>query len=111
MIASTSRWTSGAFAVSPRARTDCAVPGAGQAPGPDRVTYSQLGPREIGTICRTVAQEILHARFEPSQASQVPIPKPSGGKRTLKIRSIVYRVVSAALVVALGACWPSWKRP
>ena len=84
---------------------------AGQAPGPDRITYRDLGPREVARIYRAVSKEILAGTYEPSQALQVQRPKPAGGFRTLSLRSIVHRTVSAALTMALGPYWETVLLP
>ena len=77
--------------------------GAGHAPGPDGISYDELGRREVGQIMRDLSREVHDGRYEPSQARHVRIEKPNGrGQRTLKLRSILYRVVSAALADALG---------
>jgi hypothetical protein len=78
---------------------------AGQAPGPDRVRHGDLGPRERAAIMRSVSEEILAGTYEPSRARRVPIAKPSGGFRVLSIRSILFRIVSAALAIALDPYW------
>ena len=79
---------------------------AGHAPGPDRVAYDQLGPREIAEIMRAVSKEILNGTYEPSRARHVRILKSDGrNHRTLKIRSIVYRVIATALSTAMGPMW------
>ena len=76
---------------------------AGQAPGPDRITFNHLSKREVAEIMRDLSKEIRSGTYHPSRARTVSIPKASGkGHRTLKIRSIVYRVVSAALATAIG---------
>lgn len=74
---------------------------AGDAPGPDRITYSQLSRREIAAIMRELSKTILAGRYLPSSAREVRIPKASGGYRTLALRSILYRVIAKALAGAL----------
>ena len=79
---------------------------AGHAPGPDRVAYDQLGSREVAGIMRTVSKEILNGTYEPSKARHIRISKSDGrGYRTLKLRSITYRVVTTALATAMGPMW------
>jgi len=76
---------------------------AGHAPGPDGITYKDLGPREVGQIMRDLSKEVLDGTYSPSRAREVRIRKANGrGYRTLKLRSILHRVVSAALADALG---------
>ena len=79
---------------------------AGQSAGPDRIAYNQLSRREVASIMRNLSKEILNGTFEPSKARQVRILKSDGRSyRTLKIRSIVYRVVATALATAVGPFW------
>jgi hypothetical protein len=74
---------------------------AGPAPGPDRLTYTDLSRREAASLCRAVSQSILAGVYQPGPERLVDIPKRSGGTRTLRLRSILDRVVAAALVEAL----------
>ena len=79
---------------------------AGHAPGPDKVAYNQLGPREIAEIMRAVSKEILNGSYQPSKARHIKILKSDGLRyRTLKVRSIVYRVVATAVATAMGPFW------
>jgi hypothetical protein len=79
---------------------------AGQSAGPDRIAYNQLSRREVASIMRSLSKEILNGTFEPSKARQVRILKADGRSyRTLKIRSIIYRVVATALATAVGPFW------
>jgi len=76
---------------------------AGHAPGPDGITYADLGRRETGQIMRDLSKEINNGTYEPSRARQVPIPKSGGkGQRVLSIRSIAHRTVATALATAIG---------
>jgi len=76
---------------------------AGHAPGPDGVTYNMLGRREVCQIMRELSQQLLSGSFDPSGARHVRIRKANGrGQRTLRLRSILHRVVAAALADALG---------
>jgi len=79
----------------------------GQASGPDRITYDGLSKREVCRIMRQLSQQIIAGRYQPSQARTVRIRKANGGHRTLNLRSIVYRVVAAAVTNALG---PDYER-
>jgi RNA-directed DNA polymerase len=78
---------------------------AGTAPGPDRVRYDMLSRPEMAQIMRDLSGELRAARYEPSTARQVKIPKSSGGSRTLRLRSIISRVVAAALAEQLTPYW------
>ena len=76
---------------------------AGHAAGLDGITYADLGRREVGQIMRDLSKEINNGTYEPSRARHIKIPKSDGRRyRTLKIRSIVYRVVATALATAIG---------
>jgi RNA-directed DNA polymerase len=78
----------------------------GQAPGPDGLTYSSVGPPEAAGILRELSRAILKGQYGPQAARQVRVPKPGGaGHRTLTLRSIFDRVVSAALNRALTPWW------
>lgn len=80
---------------------------AGQAPGPDRVRYDDLGPREVGSVMRDLSKVIKVGEFAPSQGLRRSIPKASGGSRTLTIRSIATRVVAGALHKKAQRFWES----
>ena len=75
---------------------------AGHAAGLDGVHYNQLGQREVCQIMRELSRVVLSGVYEPSRARHVKIPKANGqGNRTLKLRSIVDRVVAKAITDAL----------
>jgi hypothetical protein len=74
---------------------------AGRAPGPDRVTFEVLGPSEVAACLRAVSRAILDGSYAPGPSRKLAIPKPGGGHRTLKIRNLIDRVVSAAIYRAL----------
>jgi retron-type reverse transcriptase len=78
---------------------------AGTAPGPDRVRYDMLSRPEMAQMMRDLSGELRAERYEPSLARQVKIPKSSGGSRTLRLRSIISRVVAAALAEQLTPYW------
>lgn len=75
---------------------------AGQAPGPDGIAYTHLGRREVGAIMRDLSRELYRGSYTPSTARTVRIEKPCGGYRTLKLRSILNRVVAAAVAESLA---------
>jgi hypothetical protein len=74
---------------------------AGQAPGPDRVSYRMLGRREAPAVLRGLSRAVLAGEWRPAEGRKVPIPKVGGGTRTLTIRGICERVVAAALAGAM----------
>jgi RNA-directed DNA polymerase len=74
---------------------------AGQAPGPDGVTYRQLGRREAPAVLRGLSRAVLAGQWRPAEGRKVAVPKLGGGTRTLTIRGITERVVAAALAGAL----------
>jgi retron-type reverse transcriptase len=79
---------------------------AGQAPGIDGVTYRDLSASEVGICMRALSQIVLNGLYHPAPSLLVQIPKTSGkGHRTLSIRAIMDRVVSAALNKALTPFW------
>lgn len=80
----------------------------GQAAGPDHVTYSMLSRREVWDICRSASELLLAGDSVVSTVRRVNIPKRSGhGLRPISIRSIVARVVEAALNGAMAPFWES----
>lgn len=80
---------------------------AGQAPGPDRVTYGMLGRREAPAVIRGLSRAVLAGEWRPAEGRLVPVPKVGGGTRTLTVRGICERVVAAALA---GAMTPSLEK-
>jgi RNA-directed DNA polymerase len=74
---------------------------AGQAPGPDGVTYRLLGRREAPAVLRGLSRAVLAGQWRPAEGRLVPVPKAGGGHRILTIRGICERVVAAALAGAL----------
>jgi retron-type reverse transcriptase len=77
----------------------------GQAPGPDGATYAQLGHRDACHLLRNLSAELQAGRYVSSKARSIEIPKASGGFRTLRIRSILHRVVASALHDAMTPYW------
>jgi RNA-directed DNA polymerase len=79
---------------------------AGQAPGPDGLTYADLGRREVAMNMRCLSKSLSCGHYRPSQAKLLQIPKASGkGTRTLSIRVLLDRVVQKALDLALTPAW------
>jgi hypothetical protein len=74
---------------------------AGQAPGPDHVSYRMLGRREAPAVMRGLSRAVLAGEWRPAEGRKVPVPKVGGGTRTLTVRGICERVVAAALAGAM----------
>jgi hypothetical protein len=77
---------------------------AGQAPGIDHWRYADIGRSEAGDCLRAVSSAILEGRYRPHPCREQEIPK-RGGSRTLRIKTIMDRVVEAALDRALKNFW------
>lgn len=75
--------------------------GGGHAPGPDGVTYGDLGPTEVGIVMREAGGAIRRGDYRPGPARKVAIPKATGGTRTLSVANLVDRVVGSALTRVL----------
>ena len=73
----------------------------GTAPGVDRLTFSDYSPSEIADVLRGVARSIRAGAYRPTPARRVSIPKANGGRRVLRIRTVVDRTVGKALARAL----------
>jgi len=73
----------------------------GKAPGPDGLTYADLGRGEACAVLCELSPVILGGEYTPSAGRKLAIPKPGGGTRTLTIDNIIDRVVAAALARAL----------
>jgi retron-type reverse transcriptase len=70
----------------------------GWGAGLDQITFSDLSPTEWGAVTRQLQTAILRSRYRPQAPRHVSIPKPgTTEKRTLKLGSIVDRVVALAL--------------
>src|SRR5215831_12221274 len=48
---------------------------AGQAPGPDGITYADLGHSEIAHLMREVSKTVLEGQYRPGPTRKVNIPK------------------------------------
>ena len=78
---------------------------AGKAPGPDGVTYADLSRREVCDVMRDLGKAVLAGTYRPGPGRRVAVPKPKGGHRTLTIRDLLYRVLSAALTDKMTPAW------
>ncbi len=74
----------------------------GQAPGPNRLRYSDLAPNEIWDLCRCLARLIAAGTYRPGPERVRRISKgPGRGTRPLILSNIEDRVVQRALVLIL----------
>jgi retron-type reverse transcriptase len=70
----------------------------GWGAGLDHITFADLSPSEWGAVMRQLQKTLLRSRYRPQRPRHVLIPKPgTTEKRTLKLGSIVDRVVALAL--------------
>lgn len=76
---------------------------AGAAPGLDELRWDDLSITEAGRSFRALSQMIRQRSYLPHPPRPVNIPKPDGDFRTLLLRSILDRTISAAI---LGAIQP-----
>jgi hypothetical protein len=84
---------------------------AGQAPGPDGVSYRDLGGREVADIMRDLGRAVREGTYRPGPTRPVTIPKLRGGWRTLAVGNVVDRVLAASLNRAMEGLWESIFRP
>ena len=75
---------------------------AGNGPGPDGVTFDNVGRGEKYALLRDVSRKVLAGTYRPGPAKKVKISKASGEYRTLSVRSLVDRVVARALLEAVS---------
>jgi hypothetical protein len=80
---------------------------AGQAPGPDGLSYCDLSPGEVAHIMRGLSTAVLAGSYRPGPTRKVRVPKPRGGHRTLSLGNLCDRVLAGALNTALGPLWES----
>jgi hypothetical protein len=78
---------------------------AGQAPGPDGVTYADLGGREVADIMRDLGRDVRAGTYRPSPTRPVRIAKPGGGHRILALGGLLDRVLAASLNQAMEGLW------
>src|SRR3954451_21987019 len=64
----------------------------GPAPGPEGLTYADLGRGEACALLRDLLALIMEGSYRPSAGRKLAIPKPGGGTRTLTIGNLVDRV-------------------
>jgi retron-type reverse transcriptase len=69
----------------------------GQAAGLDGLTYKDLSRCEAAGLFRAVSKSVLAGTYRPQPTRPVSIPKASGGTRTLRLPSILDRVVARRL--------------
>lgn len=68
--------------------------------GVDRMTVDELASWASKNI-ETLRQSLLNGSYQPQAVRGVSIPKPSGGKRTLGIPTVVDRLVQQAILQVL----------
>jgi hypothetical protein len=75
---------------------------AGPAPGPNGLTFEQLGQQGRWEMARVLGKSISKGTYRPGPDRQVRIPKSSGkGTRTIRVQNIEDRVVQRAIVQVL----------
>jgi hypothetical protein len=77
----------------------------GHGAGLDGLKYSDFSNGEIYRNLRQVARAILDGSYMPYGVRVVPIRKPSGGIRELRLKTIIDRTVAKALQLALSNYW------
>src|SRR5581483_1875086 len=77
----------------------------GKAPGPDGFTYADWGRREVASILRELNAAICAGQYRPQPSRPVPIPKATGGVRTLRVANLCDRVLATALHQAMERVW------
>lgn len=83
----------------------------GHAPGPDGVSFADLGAAEAALVIREAGKAIRRGDYRPGPARRVAIPKASGGTRTLAVANLADRVVGAALADVLTPTFEATFRP
>jgi RNA-directed DNA polymerase len=69
----------------------------GHAPGIDGFSYGEFSRAEIADVCRSVSRAILAGTYWPQFTRPVPIPKPNGGVRELRLPTVVDRLVASTV--------------
>jgi hypothetical protein len=80
---------------------------AGQAPGPDGITYSHLSGREVADCSRELSRDVLDGSYVPGPSRALRRRKSKGGYRTLRLSNIFDRVLAGALNRAMEPIWES----
>jgi hypothetical protein len=75
---------------------------AGDGPGPDGITFNNVGRGEKYVLLRDFSKEFLAGTYRPGPSRTVKIAKARGGFRTLTIRNLTDRVVARALLEAVS---------
>jgi hypothetical protein len=78
---------------------------AGPAPGPDGLRYSDLSRSEAAKLLREISRLIRAGSYRPGETRLVFVPKPGGGRRGLRLGSVLDRAVAAALHRSLEPFW------
>src|SRR5690348_6472323 len=73
----------------------------GPAPGIDGLTCADLSRREAAGLCRAVAKAVRAGTYRPQPERPVRIPKRTGGVRTLRLGTVLDRVVARTAADAL----------
>lgn len=74
------------------------------APGPDGVTVDRVAA-EFDVLWQPVEEAVRAGTYAPAGFREVPVPKPGGGERLLRIPSVVDRVVLQATAQVLEPVW------
>ena len=73
----------------------------GDGAGVDKVSFDDFSPSEVFSVLRQVSLAIKNKAYRPNETRTVPIPKPDGDKRYLKLQTIVDRTIAKSLQLAL----------
>jgi RNA-directed DNA polymerase len=74
---------------------------AGDSPGPNEIRLSELTPSELGAMAGELARQIRKGTYKPRPRRAVPIEKPTGGTRILRIQDVEDKTVARRLKDAL----------
>ena len=77
----------------------------GRAPGPDGLSYPDVGRRELYDLLRPVSKAVMDGSYRPAPGRNVQIPKGDGRYRTLTLRNLIDRIVAKALTEAMMPYW------
>ncbi|MEI7687361.1 MAG: reverse transcriptase domain-containing protein, partial [Planctomycetota bacterium] len=73
----------------------------GQSPGGDGIRYDDFGLSEIARALRVISAEITRNEYRPQPHREVPIPREGRLPRQLRLRTVLDRTVSKAILIAL----------